>query len=110
MTRAAVLGSGSWGTTFAKVLADAGTEVVLWARRPELAAAIRETSQNPEYLPGVRLPDRLTATDDAREAVAGADVVIVAVANYAEAAAAVPGMKVIAVETFADALAVLRSL
>ena len=39
MTRAAVLGSGSWGTTFAKVLADAGTEVVLWARRPELARA-----------------------------------------------------------------------
>ncbi len=66
MTRAAVLGSGSWGTTFAKVLADAGTDVVLWARRPELAATIRETSENPDYLPGVRLPDRLTATADAR--------------------------------------------
>ena len=79
MTRAAVLGAGSWGTTFAKVLADAGTDVVLWARRPELAVAIRDTAENAEYLPGVRLPDRLTATADAREAVAGADVVVLAV-------------------------------
>jgi glycerol-3-phosphate dehydrogenase (NAD(P)+) len=74
-----VLGSGSWGTTFAKVLADAGTDVVLWARRPELAQAVRETHENPDYLPGVRLPDRLTATADAAEAVAGADLVVLAV-------------------------------
>ena len=38
--RVAVLGAGSWGTTFAKVLADAGRDVVLWARRAEVAAAI----------------------------------------------------------------------
>ena len=79
MTRAAVLGSGSWGTTFAKVLADAGTDVVLWARRPELAVAVRETHENPDYLPGVVLPDRLSATADAAEAVDGADVVVLAV-------------------------------
>ena len=40
--RVAVLGAGSWGTTFAKVLADAGRDVVLWARRPDVAAAITE--------------------------------------------------------------------
>ena len=79
MTRAAVLGSGSWGTAFGKVLADAGTDVVLWARRPELAAQLRETSENADYLPGVRLPDRLTATADALEAVEGADFVVLAV-------------------------------
>ena len=79
MTRAAVLGSGSWGTTFAKVLADAGTDVVLWARRPELAAAVRDRHENADYLPGVALPERLTATADAAEAVEGADVVVLAV-------------------------------
>jgi len=79
MTRAAVLGSGSWGTTFAKVLADAGSDVVLWARRPELAAAVRDAHENADYLPGVLLPDRLTATADAAEAVDGADVVVLAV-------------------------------
>ena len=79
MTRAAVLGSGSWGTAFGKVLADAGTDVVLWARRPELAAAVVADHENAEYLPGVRLPDALRATHDAVRAVEGADVVVLAV-------------------------------
>ena len=79
MTRAAVLGTGSWGTAFAKVLADAGTDVVLWCRRDALARTVRETRENPDYLPGVRLPDLLTAVSDAREAVEGADLVVLAV-------------------------------
>ena len=79
MTRAAVLGSGSWGTAFGKVLADAGTDVVLWARRPELAEAVREHHENADYLPGIALPDRMTATSDADEAVDGADFVVLAV-------------------------------
>ncbi len=79
MTRAAVLGTGSWGTAYGKVLADAGTEVVLWARREQLAAAVRDTHENPDYLPGVRLPANLTATGDALEAVDGADFVVLAV-------------------------------
>ncbi|MBC7372374.1 MAG: NAD(P)H-dependent glycerol-3-phosphate dehydrogenase, partial [Frankiales bacterium] len=77
--RAAVLGSGSWGTAFGKVLADAGTDVVLWSRRPELAAAVREQHENPEYLPGIGLPVNLTATADPVEAVTGADFVVLAV-------------------------------
>jgi glycerol-3-phosphate dehydrogenase (NAD(P)+) len=79
MTRAAVLGAGSWGTTFAKVLADAGTEVMLHARRAELVAAITETRESPEYLPGVRLPDAVRATTDAAQALDGADIVVLAV-------------------------------
>jgi len=78
-TRAAVLGTGSWGTAFGKVLADAGTDVVLWSRRPELAAAVRDTRENPDYLPGVRLPGNLTATSDAVQAVYDADFVVLAV-------------------------------
>jgi glycerol-3-phosphate dehydrogenase (NAD(P)+) len=79
VTRAAVLGTGSWGTAFAKVLADAGTDVVLWARRPELAAAVRDTHENPDYLPGIGLPANLTATSDPVEAVEGAQFVVLAV-------------------------------
>ncbi len=52
---------------------------MLWARRPEIAAAVRESRQNPDYLPGVLLPDNLGATDDPHEAVAGAEFVILAV-------------------------------
>ena len=76
--RVAVLGAGSWGTTFAKVLADAGRQVVLWARRPEIAAAITDERQNSEYLPGITLP-RLDATTNAAAALEGADAVVLAV-------------------------------
>ncbi|GAA4886879.1 NAD(P)H-dependent glycerol-3-phosphate dehydrogenase [Saccharopolyspora cebuensis] len=77
--RVAVLGAGSWGTTFAKVLADAGTEVRLWARRREVADEINAERRNGGYLPGVELPEGLRATDDAAEAVHGADAVVLAV-------------------------------
>jgi glycerol-3-phosphate dehydrogenase (NAD(P)+) len=79
VTRAAVLGTGSWGTAFAAVLADAGTETVLWARRPELAEAIRTTHENPDYLPGVPLPESLTATHDPEEALRDSDFVVLAI-------------------------------
>jgi glycerol-3-phosphate dehydrogenase (NAD(P)+) len=75
--RVAVLGAGSWGTTFAKVLADAGRDVVLWARRPEIAEAITESRCNPEYLPDVELPP-LEATTIAAVALEGADAVVLA--------------------------------
>lgn len=76
--RFAVLGAGSWGTTFGKVLADAGSSVTLWARRAEVAATIRTEHRNPEYLPGVELPPALHATADADEALDGADAVVLA--------------------------------
>jgi glycerol-3-phosphate dehydrogenase (NAD(P)+) len=77
--KAAVLGSGNWGTTFAKVLVDAGTETVLWARRPELAEAINARHENPDYLAGLALPTGLVATADPAEALAGADLVAIAI-------------------------------
>ncbi|MEV0683723.1 NAD(P)H-dependent glycerol-3-phosphate dehydrogenase [Nocardia sp. NPDC050378] len=78
MTRAAVMGAGSWGTAFAKVLAEAGTEVTIWARREEVARALDTEHQNPFYLPGVQLPP-VRATHDHRIALDGADLVVLAV-------------------------------
>jgi glycerol-3-phosphate dehydrogenase (NAD(P)+) len=77
--RAAVFGAGSWGTTFAKVLADAGGDVTLVGRRPDLVAAIAERHENPDYLPGVVLPRGLRATTDAAAALDGAQIVVLAV-------------------------------
>jgi glycerol-3-phosphate dehydrogenase (NAD(P)+) len=54
--KVAVLGAGSWGTTFSKILADGGADVSLWARRPELAREITESKRNSDYLPGINLP------------------------------------------------------
>ncbi|MCS5723875.1 NAD(P)-dependent glycerol-3-phosphate dehydrogenase [Herbiconiux sp. CPCC 203407] len=74
-----VLGAGSWGTTFSKVLADGGSDVTLWARRPELAKEIREAKRNSDYLPGVNLPVSLTATSDVASALAEAQFVFVSI-------------------------------
>ncbi len=77
--RTAVMGSGSWGTTFAKMLHDAGGEVTLWGRRAEVVEAINERHENPDYLPGAALPEAVRATTDPAEALAGVDFVALAV-------------------------------
>ncbi|GAA2662864.1 MULTISPECIES: NAD(P)H-dependent glycerol-3-phosphate dehydrogenase [Actinosynnema] len=79
MDRVAVLGAGSWGTAFAKVLADSGTPTALWARRPEVADEINSTRVNSGYLPDVRVPGNLTATASAEQALDGARAVVLAV-------------------------------
>lgn len=79
MARVAVMGAGSWGTAFALVLADAGNEVVMWGRRTELCDAITTTHENPDYLPGIALPESIRASHDHEEVLTGADVVVLAV-------------------------------
>lgn len=87
---AAVLGSGAWGTTFAQVLADAGCTVRLWGRNAAVAAQINESRVNGAYLPEVVLPASITATTDAAEALAGADLVVVAVPSQTARATLAP--------------------
>jgi glycerol-3-phosphate dehydrogenase (NAD(P)+) len=77
--RSAVFGAGSWGTVFAKVLSDAGGEVTLAGRRPEIIEAINRDHENPDYLPGVALPHGLRATTEPLDALDGADCVVLAV-------------------------------
>jgi len=79
VTRAAVVGAGSWGTAFAQVLVDAGTDTLLWARREELASAINRIHRNPDYLPDIVLSSALRATSDVKEALADAEVVVLAI-------------------------------
>ncbi|PKW25907.1 NAD(P)H-dependent glycerol-3-phosphate dehydrogenase [Phycicoccus duodecadis] len=78
MSRAAVYGTGSWGTAFAAVLADAGTPVTMWGRRAEVVAQVN-AGVNEDYLPELRLPPTVRATTDPAEAAEGADVVVLAV-------------------------------
>ncbi len=77
--RIAVMGSGSWGTAFAMVLADADNEVVIWGRDAALAEAITTQHENPRYQPGIPLPPAISATSDAGAALSGAEVVVLAV-------------------------------
>lgn len=79
MTKIAVLGAGSWGTTFAKVLADSGNDVTLWARRADLAEEINSEHRNGDYLPGIELPASLKADSDVAAVLKGAQQVHIAV-------------------------------
>ena len=76
---AAVMGAGAWGTAVAKVLADAGSEVRLWTRRPEVADEINTSHINSGYLPGVLLPSSIRATADPAQALDGMSTVLLGV-------------------------------
>jgi glycerol-3-phosphate dehydrogenase (NAD(P)+) len=90
--KAVVVGAGSWGTAFARLLADRGHEVTLAARDPDQVRAIEETGRNPRYLPTVGL-DGIAAVTIADAPVADADVVVAAVPSraFGEVVTALPG-------------------
>jgi len=79
--RVAVIGAGSWGTAVACLLGRS-TDTSLWVRRPGLAATMATTRSNPEYLRGVPLPDAVEPTADLATALAGAEVVAMAVPSH----------------------------
>jgi glycerol-3-phosphate dehydrogenase (NAD(P)+) len=79
MSKIAVIGAGSWGTTFSKVLADGGSDVMLWSRREEVATEINSSHQNENYLPGVNLPANIVASTDVEQVLAGASQVYISV-------------------------------
>ncbi|MFH0179128.1 NAD(P)H-dependent glycerol-3-phosphate dehydrogenase [Streptomyces cacaoi] len=79
IARAAVLSAGSWGTAVAKVLADADTDVIVHARRDEIADGINARHRNPGYFPAVELPASLTATTDPAAALDGADYMVLSI-------------------------------
>lgn len=81
MEKIAVIGAGSWGTTVAGIAA-ARADTMIWARRAEMAESINSARRNLAYLPEMDLPPRLRATDDLRNAVEGADVVVMAVPSH----------------------------
>lgn len=78
-TRAAVFSAGSWGTAVGKIMADAGTNVIMHARRGEIADAINATHRNPGYFPDVELPHTVTATTDPAAALEGTDFIVLSI-------------------------------
>ncbi|MDP4917954.1 MAG: NAD(P)H-dependent glycerol-3-phosphate dehydrogenase, partial [Haliea sp.] len=73
-----LLGGGSWGTTVAALVAR-NAPATLWARNPDTVREINQQHSNETYLPGARLPEKLRATADIGDAVAGADVVVMGI-------------------------------
>ena len=77
-SRVAVVGGGAWGTTLS-ALASATGPTTLWAREPAVVETVRDRHENQQFMPNVVLPDALGVTNELRQAVTGADVVVVAV-------------------------------
>jgi glycerol-3-phosphate dehydrogenase (NAD(P)+) len=77
--RIAVLGAGSWGTALSIILANNAHSVTLWSHKEEYADVIRQTHQNPPFLPGIIIPETIAATSNLDRAVDGAEMIVTAV-------------------------------
>ena len=71
----AIIGAGGWGTALAVLWSKRGNAITLWGNNPERAAKLRETRENGEYLPGIKLPDAIHVTSDIADC-SSADLIV----------------------------------
>jgi len=81
--KAAILGTGSWATSFGRHLCHKWERVVLWGIEPGQVHAINSTGTNPDFLGDIRLPPNLRATLDLDDALQDAEVLFVTVPSQA---------------------------
>lgn len=79
MRKVAVMGSGSWGTGMGMVLADAGADVAMWAREPDVVESINRGHTNERFHPGLELPLSMWASSDPEEVLRDRSIVILAI-------------------------------
>src|SRR5215213_379759 len=75
--RVAVIGAGAWGTALAAVAAASGSQVLLWAREPDVVQTVSADRENTRFLPGAKLPAAIEPTLDIVRASAGGEAVLV---------------------------------
>jgi len=78
----AVLGAGSWGTALSVLLSKNGHNVFLWEFFKERAERISSTRKNPDFLPGVKIPERIQVTSDLKTAVYNKDIILIVVPSH----------------------------
>jgi glycerol-3-phosphate dehydrogenase (NAD(P)+) len=71
----AIIGAGGWGTALAVLWAKRGNPITLWGNNPERSERLRETRENTEYLPGIRIPDSIVVTSEIADCI-GADLIV----------------------------------
>jgi glycerol-3-phosphate dehydrogenase (NAD(P)+) len=82
MTFIATIGAGNWGTALASTFAQLGHSVSLWAYEAEVVESIRSRHENELFMPGVKLPENLSATTDLGEALRGAEIVLTVMPSH----------------------------
>jgi glycerol-3-phosphate dehydrogenase (NAD(P)+) len=81
--RVAVIGAGSWGTALAMVLADNGHETRVWGHNSSRVDEINQHHTNEKYLPGIKIPELVTAYSNLEEVLVGIETIILAVPTKA---------------------------
>ncbi len=83
--RIGVIGGGAWGTALAQVAARGGEDVLLWAREPEVVAAINHSHENIRFLAGISLPETIRATGSLGDLAARDALLVVVPAQHVRA-------------------------
>ena len=73
-----VLGGGAWGTGLAQALANGGHKVQMWALEPEVKESVNNEHENKRYLPGYKLSENLTVSNDIIEVATDKEFIIIA--------------------------------
>ncbi len=77
--KSTILGAGAWGTTLAQIIIDADNEVLIWGRNPHVVAQINGSHTNEDFLPGIKLSEKIRATTDIDEAIAFSSSLVLAI-------------------------------
>lgn len=77
-----VLGAGAMGTAVSYLLAYNKNEVLMWVRRKEICDQINKKRQNPEYMPGLIIPESVNATTDLEESITTASKIVIAIPSH----------------------------
>ena len=78
-SKVSVIGGGSFGTVLANIAAQNGHDVMFWMRSSQVVEDVNRQHENPQYLPGYELSQKVVASTDMEAAVAGSDIIFVAV-------------------------------
>lgn len=81
--RVGVIGAGAWGTALGQLMADKGSQVMLWAFEPEVAEEINRLHENRTFLPGITLPENLHATTSLPECLTDRELIFSVVPSHA---------------------------
>lgn len=79
MAKVGIIGAGSWGIALAVLLHKNGHEITVWSKIEQEIAMLKAEHEHKDKLPGVKLPEDMVFTTDLQEAVAGRDLLVLAV-------------------------------
>lgn len=82
MKKIGIVGAGAWGTALAQCLAEAGRDVVIWAREPEVVESINESHENTAFLPEIPLNKNIRATNSISKTADCDTILLVTPAQY----------------------------